>query len=66
MLRSGMRPSYLWYLIAAFWLFDTGLTAARHGWRAAWLKALIAGVFAALGLIYRNREKRALSGRKQP
>lgn len=61
-----MRPSHIWYLIAAFWLFDAALTVVRRGWRAAWLQAAIAAMFLVLGFVYRRREARATLRRKQP
>ena len=55
MLRP-MRRSSVWFLIAALWLVITIVAALHQGWQRAWLQALIAILFFAVGLLYRRKE----------
>jgi hypothetical protein len=60
MLPEGMRPSSIWFIIAAFWLADTVLRIARGHAHQAWLPALIALMFVIVGLLYVRRERKAV------
>lgn len=52
-----MRRFHIWLLIAFLWLLVSILAALRHGWRQAWLQALIALIFLGVGLYSRRREQ---------
>jgi hypothetical protein len=56
MLRR-MRRSHIWLLIAALWFLITVFTTLRHGWRHAWLQAIIALLFLGVGLFSRRQEQ---------
>jgi hypothetical protein len=56
MLRR-MRRSHIWLLIAALWLLITVFTTLRHGWKQAWLQAVIALLFLGVGLYSRYQER---------
>jgi hypothetical protein len=54
-----MRPSSIWFIIAALWLADTILRITRGHAHQAWLPALIALIFVIVGFLYGRRERKA-------
>jgi ABC-type transport system involved in cytochrome bd biosynthesis fused ATPase/permease subunit len=54
-----MRPSSIWFIIAAFWLADTILRITRGHAHQVWLPALIALIFVIVGFLYGWRERKA-------
>jgi hypothetical protein len=55
-----MRPSSIWFLIAALWFIDVFIGVARGHARQEWLTALIALAFLVIGLVHRSREAKSI------
>ncbi len=55
-----MRRSAIWFLLAVAWAIDCVLAFFRHNRVQAGLTALFACCFLAVGLFYRNRERKII------
>jgi hypothetical protein len=55
-----MRGSMIWFVLAAFWGFDSGLALFHHNRVQAGLTAFFACCFLGIALALRKREQKAL------
>ncbi|QNI31058.1 hypothetical protein H7849_18400 [Alloacidobacterium dinghuense] len=56
MLRR-MRRSTVWFFIASLWFVAAIITGLHQGWQRAWLQAVIAIAFLAVGLRFHRKEQ---------
>jgi len=56
----NMRPSAIWFVVAALWLIDVILAFVKGHGKQALLSAAVAFAFVLIGVIHRRRETAAL------